>query len=300
MAAPVALRTPRLRRGAVASLLRRHPATTIAGSAVLALVVVGVFARWISPYDPDAQNLTARLLAPGTTDSLGHFHLAGTDEFGRDVLSRLIHGVQVPLIIGVGSALISAAIGLTLGIVAGYFRGAIDAVIGMLIDIQLSMPFVLVALMVIGLFGPGQLKIILVFALTGWATIARVARAAALTFRRTSFVEAALLEGAGSGWILGKHILPNALPPVVVVASVQAAQFVVFEAAFAFFGLGVPPPAASWGNMLADGREFLYQAWWLGVLPGLCIMGLALALNLIGDGLRDAIDPRVRSAVGGR
>lgn len=281
-------RVTALRRGIV-----RHPAASLAGLALLAIVIAAAFASHLVT-DPNAQDLLNRLQPPGTVDAAGTRHVLGTDQFGRDVLARLVHGARVPLLVGIGSALLSGVIGLVIGLVAGYFRGRIDAVLSMLIDIQLSIPFVLIALMAIALFGPGALKIVLVFALTGWAVVARVARGAALTFRRAPFVEVAMLEGASHARILRRHILPNAIPPVVVISSVQAAQFVIYESAFAFFGLGVPPPTASWGNMLAEARDYLHEAWWLVVLPGFCIMALALALNTLGDSLRDAIDPRLR------
>jgi peptide/nickel transport system permease protein len=219
-------------------------------------------------------------------------HLLGTDEFGRDVLSRLIYGTRTPLIVGFSSAVLGSLIGALLGLPAGYFRGRIDSVISWIIDVQLSLPFILVAFAVVALFGPTELNIILVFAMTSWGTNARVARAAAISLSAAPFVEAAKSVGATHRRIILRELLPNAVAPILVVASVQVAQFIIFEAGLGFFGLGIPPPAPTWGNMLADAQEYLQSAWWLGVFPGAAIALAALAANFVGDGLRDVLDPR--------
>lgn len=272
--------------------LQRSQQAMLGGLLVLLLAVVGVFAPWVAPFSPTEQHLAFRLEPPGFVDPMGGFHLAGTDQFGRDVLSRLIYGVRTPLVVGFTSALLGAAIGLLVGLPAGYFGGRTDAVLSTAMDVQLSMPFILVALAVVALFGPSATNIIIVFALTSWAGNGRVARAAAISLKNSLFVEAARALGTGHREILLRHIVPNALPPVFVVASVQVAQFIIYESAFSFFGLGVPPPEPTWGNMIADARNYLHEAWWMGTFPGLCIMTVALAVNLFGDGLRDALDPR--------
>lgn len=265
-----------------------HPVALFGFGVLLALVLMAIFAPYLAPFSPTQQKLTSRLLPP-----LSASHWLGTDQFGRDVLSRWLYGVRVPLMVGVVSALLGGVLGTVVGLAAGYFRGKIDTVISIIIDIQLSVPFVLLALAVVALFGPGTVKIIIVFALTNWAMVARVARASALKYRRAPFVEAAILAGATDRWILLRHVFINAIPPVMVVVSVLAAQNAIYELAFAFFGLGVPPPTPSWGNMLADGKDYFYSAWWLGLFPGIGIMLVAMAMNLIGDFLRDAIDPRL-------
>ena len=259
---------------------------------MLVLVLLAILAPQVAPYSPTAQHLSLRLKPPGFVGPDEGVRLAGTDQFGRDMLSRLIYGVRIPLIVGFASALFGAAIGLMVGLPAGYFGGSTDTFLSTLMDVQLSMPFILVALAVIALFGSSAANIILVFALTSWAVNARVARAVATSLRASQFVEAARSLGAGHLWILRRHVIVNALPPVLVVASVQVAQFIIYESAFGFFGMGVPPPAPTWGNMLADARNYLREAWWMGTFPGLCIMLVALAVNLFGDGLRDALDPR--------
>ena len=265
-----------------------HPMALIGGGVLLALILMAISAPYLAPFSPTQQRLTSRLLPP-----LSGVHWLGTDQFGRDVLSRWLYGVRVPLVVGVVSALLGGVLGTAVGLTAGYFRGKVDTVISIIIDIQLSVPFVLLALAVVALFGPGTVKIIIVFALTNWAMVARVARASALKYRRAPFVEAAILAGATDRWILLRHVFVNAIPPVMVVVSVLAAQNAIYESAFAFFGLGVPPPAPSWGNMLADAKDYFYTAWWLGLFPGIGIMFVAVGMNLIGDFLRDAIDPRL-------
>lgn len=281
------------------SRLARSPRARAAVATIVVLAAIGILAPLVAPYSPTAQDLADRLKPPGFVDADGGLHLIGTDQFGRDVLSRLIYGVRIPLAIGFSAALLGALVGLLVGIPAGYFRGRVDGLLSVLIDIQLSMPFILVALAIVALFGPSAVNIILVFALTGWAVIARVARAAALALRRREFVEAAQVAGAGDLWILRHHIVANTLPPVLVVASVQVAHFIIYESAFGFFGLGIHPPEPTWGNMLADAREYLRDGWWMGTFPGLAIMVVALAANVLGDAIRDALDPREASAIGG-
>lgn len=283
-------------RGALAGsgrwLAPRNRRVLISAAILAVLIAVALLAPVIAPFSPTEQNIAMRLRPPGTATATGGVYLAGTDQYGRDVFSRLIYGVRIPLVVALSSALLGSLIGLAVGLPAGYLGGHIDAAVGVLIDIQLSMPFILVALMVIVLFGSSALNIILVFSFLSWPTTARVARASALRLRNTQFVEASRSAGATSLWILRKHILPNALPPVVVVATVQVANFVIYEAAFGFFGLGVPPPEPTWGNMLADARNYLRHAWWMSAFPGLCIAFVAVAANLFGDGLREALDPR--------
>lgn len=289
-ATAVALPSPRSRR--LGDRLRRGRWALVGTAIVLVLAALAVFAPVVAPYSPTEQRLTARLKPPGFVAPDGRVHVAGTDQFGRDILSRLIYGVRIPLLVGFSAALLGALIGLLIGLPAGYFGGAVDTALSTLIEVQLSMPFILIALAVVALFGPSVTNIVLVFAVTSWATNARVARAVAISLRNSQFVEAARSLGAGDLWILARHVVVNALPPILVVASVQVAHIIIYESAFAFFGLGVPPPEPTWGNMLADARNYLHEAWWMGTFPGLCIMLVALAVNLFGDALRDILDPR--------
>lgn len=273
----------------------RHPQATVGAAAILFLSVVAILAPLLAPASPYQQNLTARLLPPGSLGRNGFVYWLGSDQFGRDVLSRIVHGVQTPLVIGFSAALMGGAIGLLLGVLAGYAR-RLDGTISYLIDVMLSIPFVITAMAIVVLFGASATNIVLVFALSSWPTTARVARALALGLRDAPFAEALATAGASHTRILLRHVIPNVLPAVVIVASVQVSQFVIYESAFGFLGLGVPPPEPTWGNMLSDARNYIRNGWWMGVFPGVCIAVTALAANLLGDGLRDFLDPRGRAA----
>lgn len=285
------LRAPTRGRPLTRRLLRNRR-ILVGATVALLLIAIAALAPVISPFDPNAQNLDIRLQAPGTRDPAGDLHLLGTDHFGRDVLSRMIHGARTPLIVGFLAALLGAVLGLLIGLPAGYYGGRLDGILSMLTDITLSIPFVLLALAVIVIVGPSATTIILVFAFASWPINARVSRSAAISIRSSQFVEAAQSMGGGSLWILRRHVIRNAVAPTLVVTSVQVAHFIIFESAFSFLGLGVRPPDPTWGNMLADARAYLNIAWWMGTFPGIAIALAALAANLIGDGLRDVLDPR--------
>lgn len=293
MTTPVAMPAPaslRIGPAAIWTVLRRRPQLSMSLLALAALVVVAVAAPAITPRSPYQQNLTGRLLPPGGIARNGFVYWLGSDQFGRDLLSRLIYGVRTPLVIGFSAAFVGAAVGLVLGAMAGYSR-RLDPVISYLVDVMLSLPFIIVAMAVVVLFGASALNIILVFALSSWPTTARVARALTMSLSVSPFVEALRTAGASDIRILVRHIVPNILPAVIIIASVQVSQFVIYESAFGFLGLGVPPPEPTWGNMLADARNYINNAWWMGLFPGLGIAVVALTANLVGDGLRDLLDP---------
>jgi peptide/nickel transport system permease protein len=259
---------------------------------LLLLLAVFAYVAVLTDVDPYRQRLLARLRPPGTALANGQVFYLGTDQFGRDVLARLIYGVRVPLMVAVLSAFFGGALGMAVGIAAGYFGGVVDRALSYVVDIQLSMPFILVALFVLALFGSSVINIILVFTLLSWPIIARVARVIALQLRQAPFIDACRASGLSTTRILVAHVLPNTLPPVIAVMAVQVSHFVLAEASLGFFGLGVPPPEPTWGNMLAAGRDYMSQAWWLNVIPGLCIVLLAGASNLFGEGLREVLDPK--------
>jgi peptide/nickel transport system permease protein len=221
-------------------------------------------------------------------------HLLGTDQLGRDILSRLIYGARVSLIVGFSAVAISGSVGVVLGLVAGYRRGIADLVIMRLVVLQLTFPFMLLALLVLAVFGAGLRNIVIVLSIAGWAVYARVVRAEVMSAGERLYVEAARSVGLTAGRLLFRHILPNVLSSVIVLATFSVAAMIVQESALSFLGLGIPPDEASWGGMLADGRNYLTVAWWLGVLPGLAILGVVLSMNLLGDWLRDLMDPTVR------
>jgi peptide/nickel transport system permease protein len=259
---------------------------------LIALVGFAVFAAWIAP-DPLAQNLRDRLLPPAWVDEGSLKHLLGTDQLGRDLLARLLYGLRVSLAIGLIAATGGALIGVTLGMLAGYFRGATENVIMRLADIQLAFPLLVLAIAILALVGGSLVPLVLVLSLFGWALYARVVRAAVLVQRQLDYVSAASIAGAGHLRIMLRHLLPNVMAPILVLWTFSVAQMVVLEGALSFLGLGVRPPAPSLGGIMSDGRQVLELAWWLTVLPGAALVALVIAFNALGDDLRDWLDPRM-------
>ncbi|MGH7276167.1 MAG: ABC transporter permease [Candidatus Rokuibacteriota bacterium] len=274
-------------------LARRR--TALFGLVVVALVLVGALgAPWLTTWDPTEQDITNRLKPPGSQDPSGRAHLLGTDHLGRDLLARVIFGARPALMVGFAAVAISGLLGLSVGLVSGYFGGRIDDVFMRLADIQLAFPFILLAIAVIGVLGPSLPVIIVVIGVSSWVVYARVVRGSVLSLREREFVQAALALGSRDGRILVRHILPNALTPWMVVATLDMARVIVIESALSFLGLGVQPPTPTWGGMLADGRVYISTAWWLATFPGLAILVTVLGINLFGDGLRDTLDPRLK------
>lgn len=274
-------------------VILRRPGIAIATLVVLAVVAAGLSAPALAPFDPVEQNVIERLAPPvfmlgGTTE-----HLLGTDHLGRDVLSRLIYGARVALVVGITTVSVSGFLGLGIGLVAGYFGGWVDTAFMRLLDIQLSMPFMLLALTIIGILGPSLQNIVIVLALTGWVVYARVVRAEILSLRTREFVAACRSLGGSDARIIVKHLLPNVRSTVMVVSTVEVARMMLLESALSFLGLGVRPPTPSWGAMLADGRIYLASAWWLATFPGIAISVTVLAVNMVGDRLRDYLDPEL-------
>ena len=273
--------------------IARRPGITLATLVVLAMVAAGVSAPAVAPLDPVEQNVIDRLAPPFFMDGGTREHLLGTDHLGRDVLSRLIYGARIALIVGVTTVAVSGLVGLGIGLVAGYFGGWADTALMRLLDIQLSMPFMLLALTIIGILGPSLRNIVIVLALTGWVVYARIVRAEILSLRTREFVVACRSLGGSNARIIVKHLLPNVRSSVLVVSTIEVARMMLLESALSFLGLGVRPPTPSWGAMLADGRIYLASAWWLPTFPGLAISVTVLAVNTVGDGLRDYLDPEL-------
>jgi peptide/nickel transport system permease protein len=262
---------------------------------VLSVVLTALASPLISPFDPIEQDLgDLRLKAPGFRDAAGRIHLLGTDHLGRDLLARVIYGARPALLVGFAAVVISGVIGMAAGLISGYFGGRLDDALMRLADIQLAFPFILLAIAVIGVLGPSLTTIIIVIGVSSWVVYARIVRSAVLSLREREFVQAALALGSGDGRILLRHILPNALTPWLVVATLDMARVIVIESALSFLGLGVQPPTPTWGGMLADGRVYISTAWWLATFPGLAILVTVLGINLFGDGLRDTLDPRLK------
>lgn len=258
------------------------------GLAVVALVAVAaVAAPLLSPYGPTESALT-RALQPPSRD-----HWMGTDQLGRDLFTRILYGARVSLVIGVATVGVAGAVGLAVGIVSGYLGGATDVVLMRLVDVQLSFPFILLALTVNAILGIGLQNIILTLIITGWVVYARLVRGEVLALKSLDYVEAARALGAPEGRIISRHLLPNLWTPVIILSSLQVAQFIVAEAAISFLGFGVQPPTASWGNMLNEGKTYIYNAWWMTTFPGVALVLTALGVNMVGDWLRDTLDPRL-------
>ncbi len=274
------------------SLLRAFKGNraAVVGAAVVALIIlVAIFAPAIAPFDPEAINLRARMQPPSAQ------HWFGTDELGRDIVSRVVWGARPSLMVGFVSVAIATAIGTLFGLLSGYLGEAVDAVIMRAMDILLSFPLLLLALVVLSLFGQSLWNIMLAVAIASVPQYARVVRASVLSVKRLEYVEAVSSLGAGHGRILFKHILGNVLAPLIVLATVRVAAAITIEAALSFLGFG-DPSAATWGNIVATGRPYLTNAPWIATLGGLAISVTVLGLNLLGDGLRDAMDPRLKGA----
>jgi peptide/nickel transport system permease protein len=256
---------------------------------LLALVVLcAVLAPVVAPDDPNAQDLLTRLSPPGWTGG----HLLGTDNLGRDVLSRLIYGARISLFVGLAVALISGTIGAVIGIVAGYRGGWADRVLMRLADVQLAFPSILLALAVVAFLGNGLWVVIIVLGVTNWVSYARVTRSSVLSLRERDFVLEARAIGVGPATIMRRHLLPNVFAPLITIAALNVASAIVVESALSFLGLGVPAEIPTWGSMLADGQLYLGTSWWIAVFPGLALMLTALSINITGDAIRDAVDPR--------
>ncbi|MGJ5135583.1 ABC transporter permease [Bradyrhizobium oligotrophicum] len=259
------------------------------GALLLALIiVVAVLAPLIAPHDPLEQNIVARLEPPSAE------FLFGTDNYGRDVLSRLIYGARISLMVGFVAILIAMTIGCTIGIVAGYVGGALDQLVMGVLDVMLSFPALLLGLMIAAMLGASLQNLIIAIAITEIAPFARVARAPTIALKQQDFVIAGRALGFGPARIMGVHILPNLISDVVVMSSLWMASAIRTEASLSFIGLGVPPPTPTWGSMIREGFDNILDAWWLAVFPSLAILLTVLALNLLGDALRDAIDPKLR------
>lgn len=265
---------------------------------LLSIVVLALVGPQISPKDPNRQTLVKRLLPPFAENAQGEIEfILGTDALGRDVLSRLIYGARVSLMVGFVAVAIGGVLGTSLGLIAGYYGGLIGNVIMRIADIQLAFPFILLAIMVLVVLGPGVLNLVLVLGIGQWVTYARIARGETMSQREKEYVEAAHSMGMGNWRIMFRTILPNILAPLIVIASFNVASVILAEASLSFLGLGVPPSVPTWGGMLAESRDQLLGGkWWLAVLPGLAIMFTVLSLNILGDWLRDFLDPRLRGS----
>lgn len=271
--------------------------TLAAVAFIVVLLVSAIFADVLAPYDPLQQNLFARRVPPFGTASVrgvAQWHLLGTDQLGRDILSRLMYGARVSLAVGILGALVSGIIGVVLGLLAGYFRGRTETIIMRAVDGFMAIPSLLTALFVLFLFGGGFLNLILVFALVRWMVYARITRSLTIQHRESAFVDAARAVGASDGRVIFVHLLPNLMSPLIVMFTLEVAILIIAEASLSFLGFGIQPPSPSWGGMIARGREYIRDAWWLVALPGLAIFLTTLSFNLLASWLRTITDPSQR------
>jgi peptide/nickel transport system permease protein/dipeptide transport system permease protein len=259
---------------------------------VLLFVLTALFAPLIAPHDPNATDLFRRLQPPAWMEGGDWSYALGCDALGRDILSRIIYGSRISIFIGTAVILVATTIGLIAGLAAGYMRGWVDVVISRIVDILLGFPYLIFAIGLMAMMGPGLVNIILALVYKEWVIPCRVVRGETLAARELEYVEAARALGASRTHIMMREILPNILSPVIVVSTIRMAHVIILEASLSFLGLGVQPPTASWGSMVADGRAFILQSWWVSTFPGIAILVLVLAINVASQGLRDAFDPR--------
>jgi peptide/nickel transport system permease protein len=273
--------------------LVRSPAALLGVAVLLVVVVAAVGAPWVAPHEPARQSLVRRFTPPVWAPGGNASYLLGTDQVGRDVLSRMIHGARISLLVGVSAVVVSLLVGVTLGLGAGFLGGRPDSVIMTVVDVFLSFPQLLLALAFVAALGPSLVTIIVVLGLTGWERYARVVRAEVLALKEKEFIEAARALGIGAPRIVVRHVLPNTFSSIIVLSTLQVAQAILQEAALSFLGVGSGTAHPTWGQMISLGRDFVSVAWWLPTFPGLAILVTVLAINLVGDRLRDALDPRV-------
>lgn len=258
---------------------------------ILALVaLLATFAQFLPLATPTGSDLGNRLLAPST----GGTGLLGTDQLGRDILSRIVYGARVSLLVGFTTVVIAGTLGVGLGLAAGYFGGWVDHVVMRLVDVLLAFPFLVLAIALVAVLRPSLTSVIVVLSAWGWVAYCRLVRAATLSLREKEFVAAARLVGGSDLRIIFRHILPNTLPTVLVVATFQVGQMMVAESALSFLGLGVPPPTPSWGSIIGEGRQYVSSAWWLTTLPGAALTISVIGVGWLGDWLRDVLDPRLK------
>jgi peptide/nickel transport system permease protein len=266
----------------------------VAAAALVTIVAGAVLAPWIAPHDPLAVDIRLRLAPPAWMDGGTPHHLLGTDQVGRDLFSRVVYGGRVSLVVGVSAVLISASLGVVLGLSAGYFGEGADVVIMTLLNVMLSFPFVLLALAVIAVLGPSLANMIAVLGIAGWPLYARVIRAETLAIREREFIVASRALGTSHGRIIARQIAPNLVSVIIVIATLQVAQVIILESFLSFLGLGVQPPTPAWGNMLGEGRIYMLTSWWIAAFPGLAIFVTTLVINLMGNALRDWLDPHMK------
>jgi peptide/nickel transport system permease protein len=285
----LAVRVPRRRLAALSwRRLWGHSSFVVGAVIVTAIIAAAIFAPFFAPSSPIEQSFRDQLLQPSRA------HFFGTDEFGRDIFSRVVYGARIALVVGVVADGISALLGIVLGVVSGYFGQRVDAVLMRTVDVLLAFPYLLLAMIVVAILGPSLINAMIAIGIVYTPQFARIVRGVVLQIKEEDFVEAARAVGAGPLQILGRHILPNILSPIIVMATLTVGFMIVETAGLSFLGLGASPPTPEWGSMLATGRSFMLTAPWIATFPGVAILVTVIGFNLIGDGLRDLLDPRLR------
>jgi len=268
----------------------------IGGVLIALLILTAVFVPWITPHNPYDQDIMHRLLPPFWMDGGQAAHLLGTDQVGRDLLTRILYGTRISLLVGLSAVVLQVFIGVALGLLAGYVGGKTDSVISFLVNAMMGFPFILLAISLVAVLGPSLQNIIIALGLTGWPVFTRVTRMETIKLREQEFIMAAVTLGFSTVRIMSRHVLPNLLPAILVLATVEVARAIIRESLLSFLGLGIQPPTPSWGMMLAEGRDYMLLEWWLAAFPGLAIFLSALGINLLGDALRDLTDPHLRKS----
>lgn len=268
----------------------------LGGVVIFCLIITGVFTPLLAPADPIQQNIMKRLLPPAWMDGGSGAHPLGTDHLGRDLLTRIMYGTRVSLAVGLSAVVLQVIIGVGLGLLAGFYGGKVDSLISFMVNVMLGFPFILLAMSLVAVLGPSLQNIIIALGVTGWPVFTRVTRIETIKLREQEFVLAARSLAFQTNRILVHHILPNLLPTILVIATVEVARAIIRESLLSFLGLGIQPPTPSWGMMLAEGRDYMLMQWWLAAFPGLAIFLSALGINLLGDALRDVLDPHLRKS----
>jgi ABC-type dipeptide/oligopeptide/nickel transport system permease subunit len=274
--------------------LRQHPLVVLAGLVVLAYVLAAILAPHLTPHDPTLGNLRERFLPPFWAEGGDLAHPLGTDDQGRDLLTRIIYGARVSLVVGLVAVGISVAIGLALGAVAGYYRGPLDDLLSRFADLLLAFPFLIFAIGVMAFLGPGAVNLVLALTFKGWVEFYRLVRGEMMGEKTKEYVEAARVVGLSHHRVITSEVLPNIIQSVFVLGTLRMGFMIIMEASLSFLGLGIQPPTPAWGSMVAAGRDYLLTAWWVSTLPGIAIVILVLAINVFGEGLRDILDPRLK------
>ena len=268
----------------------------VGGVLIAALLLTAVFCPVLAPYDPYKQNIMNRLKPPVWIEGGTAKHLFGTDHLGRDILSRIMYGSRISLVVGVSAVILQVIIGVALGLLAGYYGGKSDSVISFMVNSMMGFPFILLAMSLVAVLGPSLQNIIIALGVTQWTVFTRVTRIETMKAREQEYVLAATSLAFSTQRILLRHILPNLIPSLVVIATVEVARAIIRESLLSFLGLGIQPPTPSWGSMLAEGRDYMLMQWWLAALPGAAIFMSALGINLLGDAIRDVTDPHLRKS----